>query len=341
MHFQKRTILSAVLASLIPMVLFGSCTGEADPSHTRTVATANWDTLFVLGEENPNDTLFAAPYLMTIWEDNLTVADDILSLVRVFDMNGDLRWSFGRKGQGPGEFAGISSLAVSPKGNLWIWDYRNQRVSELSTSGELIREITARSLPHPAHRLVSNAGRVFFVQNNPSHGIMEVDPETFELISVQPLPWPGALSEDLNLQLNVAVDPLGITDLWVAGFLHGPGFMVFSGEVPKTYMFIDSVPFAHKAGPMVRGTPLDSARFAAVSAAISQNEVHFLFGGRPHRMVHPGEPTMFIDSYDLEGNYRRSFLLPFPGFQLVSRGDVYFVSRIEPFPQVLALRPMM
>ena len=60
---------------------------------------------------------------------------------------GEVSWTFGRMGDGPGEFRGLSSFAAIRGDTITIWNRSLSRVTELSTSGHLIgtRQINAAS----------------------------------------------------------------------------------------------------------------------------------------------------------------------------------------------------
>jgi hypothetical protein len=58
--------------------------------------------------------------------------------VRAFDMSGAHRWSFGRQGEGPGEFEYPVGLAFSDQGALWVIDPELQRATVLDGSGTLV-----------------------------------------------------------------------------------------------------------------------------------------------------------------------------------------------------------
>ncbi len=68
-------------------------------------------------------------------DDEVFVADRLNWEVRVFGLDGSHRWSFGRRGQGPGEFESLYSIAwVGDR--LLALDYANARISEFSAAGD-------------------------------------------------------------------------------------------------------------------------------------------------------------------------------------------------------------
>jgi hypothetical protein len=74
------------------------------------------------------------------------VLDGQAQEVRVFGREGNHLKTFGRRGQGPGEFRGAAGLNLSPEGNLWVWDPGNARYSEFTPEGHLLRSVSRRVL---------------------------------------------------------------------------------------------------------------------------------------------------------------------------------------------------
>jgi hypothetical protein len=68
--------------------------------------------------------------------------------VRHFGRDGRFLGSFGRKGQGPGEFMAITSMALDRTGDsLYVFDEVNKRVSVLTTRGRLARTFSPPLTP--------------------------------------------------------------------------------------------------------------------------------------------------------------------------------------------------
>ena len=66
---------------------------------------------------------------------NLYILDSQDPFIKKFDRNGAFIGSFGKKGEGPGEFFGPAGLAINNDGNLLIMDYRLHNVTALSPQG--------------------------------------------------------------------------------------------------------------------------------------------------------------------------------------------------------------
>jgi hypothetical protein len=61
--------------------------------------------------------------------------------IRVFDPDGKHLRSFGRKGQGPGEFSGPGSLRILPDNILEVFDVLNSRLSYFTLDGKSLRDV--------------------------------------------------------------------------------------------------------------------------------------------------------------------------------------------------------
>ncbi|MGH7480598.1 MAG: hypothetical protein ACRELV_00455, partial [Longimicrobiales bacterium] len=101
-------------------------------------------------------------------------------------------------------------------------------------------------------------------------------------------------------------------------------------------------PWALKSGPRLMRAGADSARYGAVSLSVVGDEIFMLFGGRPFRQEHPDEPTRMIDVYGMDGEYRRSYRLPFDtGHMVTDNGELFYVLTYDElgYPFILGLRP--
>ena len=85
-------------------------------------------------------------------DDALYITDDLNYEVQVFGLDGTHRRTFGREGEGPGEFTGLYSVAwVGDR--LLALDYHLGRITEFSVEGEVLgqRRMPGRISGWPAH----------------------------------------------------------------------------------------------------------------------------------------------------------------------------------------------
>lgn len=74
-------------------------------------------------------------------EGNLYIYDNKQKKIAKFDKRGKFLYSFGRHGQGPGEFQFVTNIQVSPTGEVVATDILNSKVSFFRNDGKLNREI--------------------------------------------------------------------------------------------------------------------------------------------------------------------------------------------------------
>ncbi len=80
--------------------------------------------------------LFYLPVDVTVdSEGNIYVLDQGNNRVQKFDHSGNYLATFGREGQGPGEFKGPTSLAVDQNGNVYVGDEQNKRIQVFFPDG--------------------------------------------------------------------------------------------------------------------------------------------------------------------------------------------------------------
>lgn len=78
---------------------------------------------------------------------NIYILDAGNCRVQKFDKEGNYIDTFGREGQGPGEFNSPTSLDINAEGNLIVSDPRGRKIQIFSTEGSLRETITLTKLP--------------------------------------------------------------------------------------------------------------------------------------------------------------------------------------------------
>lgn len=349
MRGRGRRLRTPVVATILGVLGLPSCAADDQPavefgdrsaSVERRFAGAGWDTLLQVGGRDPNDTTLLTPGGVRLWGDRLALLDGQNQNLRVLSKAGELLWTVGTRGGGPSEFGQVSSMAMGPGGSTWLLDSKNVKIMEFDTTGVFVRAIPLQHMPVPLGQFIVTADRILFPTQSPEHGVIEADLDSARILRSWPLPWPEPLDWRLNLTMVYAASASG--DVWVLAFAYGPGFMVFRGDSVAVHRYVEPVPYALKSGPHVRAMGADSARFAARGGSIVDDEIFFLFGGRPRRQVHPlGEPTVLIDVYGLDGGYRRSYRLPGDTKAMVTEdGQTFYVltETEDGLPTLLGLR---
>jgi sugar lactone lactonase YvrE len=102
------------------------------------------DPVRVIGDADTDDENFAfnmPNYLAEDSRGNIYIADSLNARIQKFSKDGVFLASLGRKGQGPGEFSSIRSLAVDADDRLFAFDDRQRRLTVLTTDGKEVRTI--------------------------------------------------------------------------------------------------------------------------------------------------------------------------------------------------------
>jgi hypothetical protein len=106
----------------------------------------------------PQDTTLLAPYVVQASDSVAYVFDGADARVKAIDRAGNLVWAFGKRGQGPGEFAVVTDLRLDATGRVWVADAGNARVTVLTPNGRLERMIPTQPR---LHRIVPIADTAF------------------------------------------------------------------------------------------------------------------------------------------------------------------------------------
>jgi len=80
------------------------------------------------------------PMNITIAKNELYVADYFADQIKVFSVQGEYLRSIGKPGTGPGEFTIPGGVAVESNGDIFVAEFKNQRVQQLKANGEFIRQ---------------------------------------------------------------------------------------------------------------------------------------------------------------------------------------------------------
>lgn len=91
--------------------------------------------------DDPEDQLFRVADAVRLPDGRIAVANAGSNEIRIYGARGRLETSFGREGEGPGEFRWIGSLHVLSADSLAVFDRSHHRISTFSTGGELVEDV--------------------------------------------------------------------------------------------------------------------------------------------------------------------------------------------------------
>lgn len=108
------------------------------------------------------------------------LVDGVNSRIIVLDGKGRMKFLFGKKGTGPGEFTHPLGIDISDEGKVFIADSGNHRIQVFDLLGNFLRMFTVRSGPQekpsdPVDVLASNFKDYVYVSDNDNHKIRVYD----------------------------------------------------------------------------------------------------------------------------------------------------------------------
>lgn len=326
---------------LLLLAVGGSVGCGTEMPEGRRVVTSKWDTILVVGSKSVDDTVLIYPWRVRAWGDQVVVMEDQVQQVRVFNTVGRHLWTFGRVGQGPGEFLRVSEIHIDRDGHLQIWDDTNRKIIWVAADGTAIDELYFREPWGLSTSPTPYGNRLLWSQISAERPAFITDKEELEVVDSVRIDWP--VPEDLPQRADLMGHSAGFEGGWVTGLWQGPLFAVGSADGVEFYPYIKQFHFAYSPGTYRASDPLaDSAYYGARDVSVVGEEIFFLSGGRPRRRAHDEEPTLFIDVYGLDGEYRRSYLLPSDTWAMSTEdGETFYVLTLvdEGYPHLLGLRP--
>ncbi|MGH7481707.1 MAG: hypothetical protein ACRELV_06090 [Longimicrobiales bacterium] len=161
-----RILCLAVLASVFSSAACGSSDGTTSAGGVRTVVDTLGDTVVVrtVGAPDgafvatltpeitigmfsgPDEYIFGRIGSVAVGPDGSIYAyDGQVPALRKYAADGTYVATFGRQGNGPGEYEQATGLAVAPDGRVFLHDPRNMRVNVYSPEGEPLAHIRVES----------------------------------------------------------------------------------------------------------------------------------------------------------------------------------------------------
>ena len=300
----------------------------------RTMIPVEWNRLWNHG--GVEDTLLIRPLRMQGYEGGVLVLDAQAQRVVAFDRNGELEWTFGSAGEGPGEFRRARDLRLGSSGDrIYVHDPELGRITVVDTAGRWIRGIPARSAGR-SETLVPLGDSLFvLVSGAPEDPVEVLDPEGRIRLRTN-LPWDGF--EDLprlSRQGTAATDG----NRWVYGFLLGNGFFGFEGLDPLPYSgrYVEHTDFptiiVQRSGNRTTRTLAEPPICSGCSLTLNDGILYVLFGGGG------SDHARIIDLYRWrDGEYLGSYEIPVAARWIHAHGDRFYVLADVPYPEINALQ---
>jgi tripartite motif-containing protein 71 len=152
---------------------------------------------------------FSQPSDVSVSKDGLIyVVDGVNNKIKVFNQDGKLAFSFGRKGSLNGQLNYPLGIAIDDSGKIYVADSGNHRVQIFNSTGRYINQIKLptedRNPPDPTDVAVNMSGNRLYVVDNENHYILIYELSTLKLIKT--FGAPGAEEREFRYPFLIALD---------------------------------------------------------------------------------------------------------------------------------------
>lgn len=303
----------------------------------RVFETVAFDTLWSVG--GVADSSFALLWSpRSVPGGGVYVADIGNAKLHYVNAVGELVWSYGRRGQGPGELLEVRVFDVDAQGNAVIIDNLNRRIVTVAPDGNLLSEYPVPNGVGHTSAVAALAGGSLAVAHWGGPWAL-ISEERVLLNQIDP-PWEGFADRPF-LELVGQAIPVRGSDRWMYSFDTAGEWIAFDGgEVAERYPHIENLPFSEvvvteteQGGSMTSYG--DDATHTTLDLAVREDTLFVLFFGATENQ------GKVMDKYDVNtGDYLGSVLLPSRsrGVAVGDDGTLFAVDDEPLFPTVTALR---
>lgn len=334
---------SGLEALLLTLLLAAACDDAADPPASlwsgpqepgeRTFVERSWEKAWEIGEGD--EPLLASPLHLTARDSVVVWWDGYLHRVQAVDTAGRILWSFGREGEGPGEFGSVGDVEIDGDGSVVVLDSDNGRFVRISPEG---RHLETVPLPEGYWRglvLVPDGSMILYSFNR-SPPFVRVS-GTGEAIEEFGPPWEPF--EDLSTLQSQGRLVSAVDGRWLYGFMLGNGWFPFDGSEPLGYTgrSIEHVDFPQVVRVSSGGgrvTRMASRPNCTMCAGVIEGDtLVVLFGGQSEHL------NRVLDRYGWsDGRYMDSVLLPRRASEMARTGGLTILYTASPLPTLSAFR---
>jgi hypothetical protein len=319
---------------------------EPQAGGERTILTPGWERLWTLGSQD--DALLARPMDAVPREGGVVLQDAYDRKVMALTEAGEVEWTFGSMGEGPGEFQVIQAIRVDANGVTHVLDRQSSRITRLAPDGTMLSTVRtppgvwfSMAVVEDGYILESPDAQIPF-QYIPVSDMGAGEgggPEVISALEGRPfgLPWDGFT--ELSIVQRQGRVIAGRDDRWAYAFSFGNGWIPFRGFTPLDYLgqSIEHTDFPGLlSGDTEDGTferMVDRPTNSTASGWISGDTLHIHFGGGTE------DNYQIVDRYDwASGDYLDSVRLPDRATTVTRSGDVYYLLRTSPWPTITAWR---
>ncbi len=305
----------------------------------RTFLREAVDTLWKIGGKA--DTTLLNPMWLDAGDDGVTVWDEGRKAIVRISRDGSVQWSFGREGDGPGEFRTVRGIAHLAGGGAAAVDVVTRRLTLVDPNGGLVGQAGFDAAPFKVSAL-PDGGVVVLIDRTDPFVLFD---ESGTVAGSAGFPWKG-YAELSTIARQGRVQ--GVRGGWVFGFTAGNGWWRFrEGGGAEGFPYAEHTDF-----PVIRTTVGRSNEGGVVSTVTtSAPATKYVssalgFGVRGDTLfVHYGGGTRYrwrlLDRFRVDdGTYLGSARLPLAPQKIAVGPDAMYALTLEArmYPTLTALR---
>jgi hypothetical protein len=305
------------------------------PPTQRLIVDPHWVALWRT-RGGPAEDLFGVPRHLLAAPDGVLVLDEGTLQLSSFSQLGERRWTVGRKGKGPGEFARPIDLAFLPDGDIAVLDVGNGRVSVFAASGIYRRSVAIPNAATALSLCATRDGALHFI-NGEARAFITTLSATGIPRRTLPFPWPlqpntPSLVHSATFARGTVSDDCAFATTFGFGIGH-----VGTSAPMQTSSFVEALalPTIRRDAMPDHGTrqTVSSGDNASLAAFRSGDTMLVSFAGRG------ANKYAILDLYDRAGRYLVSW--PLPSAAWVSYRDGWLWSIVNPqeSPTLIAYVP--
>lgn len=312
---------------------------EEDVVAERTFLPAEIDSLWSIGGTEA-DTLLLNPYWLSTGAGGVTLWDGGRNAVIRVSAEGEVLWTFGREGGGPGEFRTVRGIAQLPGGGAAVVDNVNERLTIIDRDGRLAGETSLSGLaPESVASLRDGSLVVLARADDPAFLVADANG-----VVVDSMGFPSRPYRDLPLMARQG-RVVGAGTGWVFGFTAGNGWWRMGGDRDaEGFPYAEHADFAGietTVGPATIGGRTVTARSTRMTESVF-TALNFGARGDTVFVHYYGESNArgyLLDLFSLaDGSYLGSVLLPAWARSLAIGPDAVYTLAADPFPVLTAFR---
>ncbi len=289
-----------------------------------------FDTLWQLG--GPGDTTLLNPAWLSGGPEGVTVYDHGRKAIFRITSEGNVAWSFGREGEGPGEFRLVRGVARLSTGGVAAVDNRNGRLTILDASGRLEHETTVEVGSLQSVAALPDGHMVALVNASEPFAFFDEDGQ---YLHSSAFPWEGFSEVPLMVTQGMSV---GTDTGFVYGFIIGNGWWRIGEDgSARGFPYAEHTDFpevrTEVSSTMRRTTLMPGYVRSAMSLGARADTLFVHFAGSSENR------GRLVDLFDtIEGTYQGSFLLPEAVRMSAFAGEVIYTLKSNPYPVLSAFR---